>query len=342
MKHLKRLLILLYFVVSIFIIIDYSPKAVSYEFENKWLNPKRPLIIPHGGAKMLYPENTIYAFEQTDIYDAFEIDLTLTKDDILMTHHDLDLSLDLGASFKDTLVRTLTYDEIIQTIKDNDYPGVRNFVDIHGNKPYENVLDPELLDKLIPAKLEDIFKKYRHKFYILELKDIKVKEDYEKATHLLIDLIEKYDLSEQVIVSSFSDEVMKYFKKQTHIHTSTAFKKSLNFILLSAFNVDFFYRPNDAALIIPNKEILTDKQLSPLKYIPKFIQHKFMDKNQKNSTHLGQSGIINDAHRHNMAVIYWTINDVDEMKELIKLGVDGIITDRPDILHQLYLDLGLI
>lgn len=342
MKHLKRLLIVLHFVVSIFLIIDYSPKAVSYEFENKWLHPKRPFIIPHGGAKMLYPENTIYSFEQTDIYDAFEIDLTLTKDDILMTHHDLDVSLDLGDAFKETLVRSLTYDEIIDTIKHHDYPGVRSFVDVEGNKPYEAITDQALLDKLVPAKLEDIFKKYAHKFYILEIKDTKVKEDYELATDLLIELILKYELSERVIVSSFSDDVMRYFKSQTDIHTSTAFKKSMNFILLSAFNVDFFYRPNDAALVIPNKETLRDSQVSPLKYIPKFIQHKFMDKDAKNTTHLAQKGIINDAHRHNMAVIYWTINDVEEMKEMIRLGADGIITDRPDILYQLYTDLGLI
>ena len=41
---------------------------------------------------------------------------------------------------------------------------------------------------------------------------------------------------------------------------------------------------------------------------------------------------IADAHDIGLEVIPWTVNDPDEMKELISWGVDGIITDRPDLL----------
>jgi len=40
-----------------------------------------------------------------------------------------------------------------------------------------------------------------------------------------------------------------------------------------------------------------------------------------------------------MDVHYWTINDRETMKELIELGADGIITDRPDIMIELLEDL---
>jgi glycerophosphoryl diester phosphodiesterase len=30
----------------------------------------------------------------------------------------------------------------------------------------------------------------------------------------------------------------------------------------------------------------------------------------------------------------WTVNEPDEMRRLVALGVDGIITDRPDLLAQ--------
>jgi len=36
-----------------------------------------------------------------------------------------------------------------------------------------------------------------------------------------------------------------------------------------------------------------------------------------------------------MDVHYWTINDRAVMEELLDLGADGIITDRPDILIDL-------
>ena len=36
--------------------------------------------------------------------------------------------------------------------------------------------------------------------------------------------------------------------------------------------------------------------------------------------------------RKNIAVYVWTVNEEKEMKRLLKLSVDGIITDRPDVI----------
>ena len=43
---------------------------------------------------------------------------------------------------------------------------------------------------------------------------------------------------------------------------------------------------------------------------------------------------ITQAHSLSMQVIPWTVNDLAEIQILIELGVDGIITDRPDLLLQ--------
>ena len=37
-----------------------------------------------------------------------------------------------------------------------------------------------------------------------------------------------------------------------------------------------------------------------------------------------------------MAVHYWTINDPEEMRELIAIGADGIMTDYPHRLAEVY------
>ncbi len=44
--------------------------------------------------------------------------------------------------------------------------------------------------------------------------------------------------------------------------------------------------------------------------------------------------LVNRAHRRNIAVQYWTINDADEMRQLIELGCDCIMTDDPELLQS--------
>lgn len=45
-------------------------------------------------------------------------------------------------------------------------------------------------------------------------------------------------------------------------------------------------------------------------------------------------GFIRRAHLLRKQVHVWTINDPDDMRTLLDLGVDGIITDRPDLLRD--------
>lgn len=49
-------------------------------------------------------------------------------------------------------------------------------------------------------------------------------------------------------------------------------------------------------------------------------------------------GFVADAHRANLPVQVWTVDDEDAMRRLLSWGVDGIQTDRPDrlarVLHE--------
>ena len=42
---------------------------------------------------------------------------------------------------------------------------------------------------------------------------------------------------------------------------------------------------------------------------------------------------VDAAHRHGLAVHVWTIDEPDTMAQLVDLGVDGIMTDRPSVLE---------
>jgi len=47
------------------------------------------------------------------------------------------------------------------------------------------------------------------------------------------------------------------------------------------------------------------------------------------------SRMVADAHHHHKRVNVWTVNEANQMKELIKLKVDGIITDDPRLAREL-------
>ena len=50
---------------------------------------------------------------------------------------------------------------------------------------------------------------------------------------------------------------------------------------------------------------------------------------------------VADAHANGMAVHVWTVDDEEEMRYLIDIGVDGIMTDRPSLLESVIQDMGV-
>jgi len=49
---------------------------------------------------------------------------------------------------------------------------------------------------------------------------------------------------------------------------------------------------------------------------------------------------VETAHRHGIQVHVWTVDDADEMRQLLDLGVDGIMTDAPAVLKQVLEERG--
>ncbi len=50
--------------------------------------------------------------------------------------------------------------------------------------------------------------------------------------------------------------------------------------------------------------------------------------------------VIARAHEHGIRVVVWTVDDATTMRSLLDAGVDGIITDRPDVLREVLISRG--
>ena len=44
--------------------------------------------------------------------------------------------------------------------------------------------------------------------------------------------------------------------------------------------------------------------------------------------------LVKNCHQRNMKIIPWTVNEPAKIKELKALGVDGIITDYPNLFNE--------
>lgn len=366
MKKLFKLLKWVFMVILIvmigIVLLDFVPRTFSeVKGTNTFIKEgEYPLVIPHGGAKRLAPENTAYAYTmlmEDFEADVLEIDLALTKDNVLMAHHNLDLEFSAGSKLNGKLIKDYTYQEILTEYENDDYYLARQFSypsDYkEGIQPFKDESDPEVLKTLIPADLKkDIFEKYGDSvLYMLEIKDSPKSINYEQgsdryklAAQTLIDMVYEYGLEHRVVLASFADEVTAYFKEHApEILIGAGTSEVTNFSIYSAFHVDFFWQVQSEVLILPNQtsmQPISGSTAKLLDYIPGFIRDNMALKGEggyhPNLTH---KAIINDAHRKNISVIYWTINDPEEMRYLISLGVDGIITDRPDLLIEVIRDL---
>jgi glycerophosphoryl diester phosphodiesterase len=51
--------------------------------------------------------------------------------------------------------------------------------------------------------------------------------------------------------------------------------------------------------------------------------------------------LITEAHDLKLKVVVWTVNKPADMRRMIEMGVDGVISDRPDLLRKAAADTGI-
>ncbi|MEQ1746997.1 MAG: glycerophosphodiester phosphodiesterase family protein [Saprospiraceae bacterium] len=78
------------------------------------------------------------------------------------------------------------------------------------------------------------------------------------------------------------------------------------------------------ALLIENVQSL-DSNLARLGFTPEIYSPYYLLVDEK---------LVRRCHERGMKLIPWTVNEVPAMRRLVRLGVDGIITDYPDLIGE--------
>ncbi len=139
--------------------------------------------------------------------------------------------------------------------------------------------------------------------------NIEIKQESPSIGQPLCDLLRDRRLADRVLVASFSKRAMDDFRAACPETATSAVENEV--ILFFAFKTLLLaptYSPTAYALQVPeerfNIQVLTD-------------------------------GFVRTAHGRGLQVHAWTINEVADMRRLLDLGVDGIITDYPDRLLEI-------
>lgn len=259
----------------------------------------------HRGARGLLPENTIPAFLKALEYEVttLEMDLAVSKDEVLIVSHEPWMSEHIcshpqgkpveKAEAKNLLIYEMTYEQIRQY--DCGSRGNRRFPGQIPMKAYKPSLNE--LVKTVEAHCEKTERK--RPYYNIELKsrpawDNKLTPAPESFVALVLAAVQELGIKQRSTLQSFDERVIREIHRQDPSVT--------------------------VALLIENMKS-PQVNLASLGFKPHIYSPYFK---------LVKPATVRYLHGQGIKVIPWTVNEVQDMKKMIALGVDGIITDYPD------------
>ncbi|PWL20332.1 MAG: glycerophosphodiester phosphodiesterase [Candidatus Aquiluna sp. XM-24bin5] len=124
-----------------------------------------------------------------------------------------------------------------------------------------------------------------------------------------ISAIEALEAHDRVLVSSFSNPIRKSALRDLSKPIATS--GSLSTVVAAWLSHRFLFGLGFAAIVRHVHAFQVPVSRGPIKFATK--------------------GFIGRAQRHQTEMHFWTINDPAEMRRLIALGADGIVSDRVDL-----------
>ena len=326
--RLRTVAIILLILFALYAVIAVLPAPKNYKGENALLKDgDLPIIVAHRGGRDEFPQNTLEAFYNAYSIDKnviMETDVNLTKDGVLILLHNelLDATTNVTGlasdwNYSDLIAERVDFGYDNPT-EDTVLAGEREYFTVDGERrlptdvSYPEGVEPRDKEIYLATTLEELLVAFPENRISVEIKQSG--EIGLKAVAEAIRLLRKYDAFDRVILASFHSEVFNEFKrlqKQNLVPDEFMYSPGIigiaKYFALMSLGVDSLYFDGIAVLQIPMEEY---------------------------GFNFATKRLIDVAHEHNVAVHYWTIDDEDEMRLLIEIGADAIMTDNPSVLKK--------
>lgn len=263
----------------------------------------------HRGARGLLPENTIPGFLKATEFNVktIEMDLVVTGENELLVSHEpwfnykISTHPDGSPVTEDEQMSLNIYEMTYDKIQQFDV-GMRGHPDFPEQKSMK-VSKPLFKDAIRAIEQHAAENNLEPLYYNIETKSeppyygVFVPQPDEFAQLLsdeLTELDREFDLLNRVIIQSFDPATLIAFR---NLHPDVS----------------------QAMLVYENNPV--QSYIDTLGYTPEIWSPNY---------NLLTNETVRELHNRNMKVIPWTVNTINEMRVLLQMGVDGIITDYPD------------
>ena len=291
----------------------------------------------HRGARGLMPENTLPGFARALSIgvSTLEMDIAVTRDNIVVVSHNSRLNKAItrnnsGRWLKNegVVIHAVDYEKIKHFDVGRINPASRYASRFHNQTAVDGTRIPTL------AQVFELVKRSGNTTvrFNIETKLHPGKPDLTlsptKFVQALLKIIRQHQMTSRVTIQSFDWRTLQIVQK-------TAPKIPTAYLSVAQSWFDTLQRDKDNASIWLGGIDIDDFQQS----VPRAVKaaggriwspyHKEVTKNN-----------IELAHQLGLKVNAWTVNDKPRMRQLIAMGMDGIITDYPDRLRSVLKKLG--
>jgi glycerophosphoryl diester phosphodiesterase len=290
---------------------------------------EKPLIVGHRGAAGLAPENTLAAFKKAcEIgVDAVELDVLLTADGNLVVHHDFSLNPAVARSANGNWVETsgaAINRMSLETLKAYDVGRLKPNTSYARRYPEQRPVDGERIPTLdeVVAQVEKACEPSTGLW-------IEIKTDPEQpaltpapetVADAVVRILAEQGAAARTCVLSFDWRALVYVQK---------IAPGIPTVYLSHIGVRLNnIKPGQPGPSPWMAGLDIDDFGGSIPRAVKAAGGKYWAPYYTYLT----AALLDEAHQLGLKVCVWTVDSRSDMVRLMNMGVDGIITNRPDIL----------